>query len=148
VHIQSRANSNDVNGMMAMVMILMMIVLVMANIVPEAPKHVDSVGQHSCKTFQQLMDFHQANASCRKLNSPRFLHLSGAAINIVLLCSHQAGSEGGYKTGLQAEYQAGFRLGSDKVFKCQQALQWTPYCYNSHVEVNTSIPPSLTTSLI
>jgi hypothetical protein len=67
--------------------------------------------------------------------------------SIALLCSHQAGSEGGYKTSLQAEYQAGFRLGSDKVFKCQQAPQWTLYCYNSHV-VNTDIPPSLATSLI
>jgi hypothetical protein len=47
------------------------------------------------------------------------LQLSG----IALLCSHQAGSEGGYKTGLQANYQAGFRLGSAKVFKCQQAFQ-------------------------
>jgi hypothetical protein len=35
VHIQSRADSDDVNGMMAMVMIVMMIVLVMENIVPE-----------------------------------------------------------------------------------------------------------------
>jgi flagellar biosynthesis/type III secretory pathway protein FliH len=67
--------------------------------------------------------------------------------SIAHLCSHQAGSKEGYKTGLQAEYQAGFRLGSDKVFKSQQALQWTPYCYNSHV-VKTGIPPSLATSLI
>jgi hypothetical protein len=43
--------------------------------------------------------------------------------SIVLLCSHQIGSEGGYKAGLQAKYQAGFRLGSDKVFKCQQGFQ-------------------------
>jgi hypothetical protein len=71
------------------------------------------------------------------------LHLS----SIALWCSNQAGSEGGYKTDFQAEYQAGFRLGSDKVFKCQQALQWTLYCYNSHV-VNTGIPPFLATSLI
>jgi hypothetical protein len=63
-----------------------------------------------------------------------------------LLYSHQAGSEGAYNKGLQADYQAGFRLGSDKLFKCQQALQRTPYCYNSHV-VNTGIPPSLATSL-
>jgi len=69
------------------------------------------------------------------------LHLS----SIALLCSHQAGSEEGYKTGIQAEYQAGFGLGSDKVFKCQQTLQWTPYCYNNHV-VNTDIPPTLATS--
>jgi hypothetical protein len=43
--------------------------------------------------------------------------------SIAMLWSHQAGSEAGYKTGLQAEYQAGFRLGSDMVFKCPQALQ-------------------------
>jgi len=52
VHIQSRADSDDVNGMMAMVMIAMMIVLGMVNIVPEALNQVDSVRQHSCKTFQ------------------------------------------------------------------------------------------------
>jgi hypothetical protein len=46
VHIQSRADSDDVNGMMAMVMIAMMIVLVMVNIVPEALNQVDSVRQH------------------------------------------------------------------------------------------------------
>jgi hypothetical protein len=67
--------------------------------------------------------------------------------SFVVLYSHQPGSEGGYKTGLQAEYQAAFRLGSDKVFKCQQALQWTTYCYNSHV-VCTGIHSSLATSLI
>jgi hypothetical protein len=65
--------------------------------------------------------------------------------SIALLCSHQEASEGGYITGLHAEYQASFRLGSDKVFKCQQAFQWTPYCYNSHV-VNTGSPPSLISS--
>jgi hypothetical protein len=69
VYIQSRANSNDVNGMMAMVMIVMMIVLVMVNIVPEALNQVDSVCQHSCNTFQQLIDFHLPNASQGKLNS-------------------------------------------------------------------------------
>jgi len=62
VQIQSRADSDNVNGMMAMVMIAMMIVLVMVNIVPEAHNQVDSVCQHSCKTFQQLTDFHQPNA--------------------------------------------------------------------------------------
>jgi hypothetical protein len=67
--------------------------------------------------------------------------------SIALLCSHQAGSEGGYKIRVQAKYQQGFKPGSDEVFKCQQALQWTPYCYNSHV-VNTGIPASLATSLI
>jgi hypothetical protein len=36
--------------------------------------------------------------------------------SIVLLCSYQAGSEGGYKSGLQAESQAGFRQGSDMAF--------------------------------
>jgi len=36
VHIQFRADSDDANGMMAMMMIAMMIVLVMVNIVPEA----------------------------------------------------------------------------------------------------------------
>ena len=59
MYIQSRAESDDVNGMMAMVMIAMMIVLVMVNIVPEALNQVDSVRQHLCKTFQQLINFHQ-----------------------------------------------------------------------------------------
>jgi len=63
VHIQSRADSDNVNGMMAMVIIAMMIVLVIVNIVPEALNQVDSVCQHLCKTFQQLIDFHQPNAS-------------------------------------------------------------------------------------
>jgi len=66
---------------------------------------------------------------------------------ISLSCRHQAGFEGGYKADLQAEYHAGFRVGSDKVFKCQQALQWTLYCYNSHVG-NPGIHPSLATTLI
>ena len=52
MHIQSRADSDNVNGMMAMVMIAMIIVLVMVNIVPEALNQADSVRQHSCKTFQ------------------------------------------------------------------------------------------------
>jgi hypothetical protein len=68
-------------------------------------------------------------------------------LSFMLLCSHQAGSQGGYQIGLQVECQADFRRGSDMVFKYQQALQWTPYCYNSHV-VNTGIPPSLATSHI
>jgi hypothetical protein len=63
VYIQSRADSDDVNDIMAMVMIAMMRVLVMVNIVPEALNQVDSVHQHLCKTFQQLICFHQANAS-------------------------------------------------------------------------------------
>jgi hypothetical protein len=67
-HIQSGADSDDVNGMLAMVMIAMMIVKVMVNIVPETLNQVDSVRQHSCKTFQQLIDFHRPNASRGKLN--------------------------------------------------------------------------------
>jgi hypothetical protein len=35
--------------------------------------------------------------------------------SITLVCSHQAGSEGGYKIGLQAEYQAGLKLDSDNI---------------------------------
>jgi hypothetical protein len=85
---------------------------------------------------------------CKENSTPHDVSISQLQLSsIVLSFSHQADSEGGYKTGLQAEYQAGFRLGSDKVFKCQQPLQWTPYCYNSYV-VNTGIPPSLATSLI
>jgi hypothetical protein len=80
VHIQSRADSDDVNGMMAMVMIAMMIVLVMVNIVPEALNQVDSVHLHLCKTFQQLIDFHRPNAVQGKHNSSRCLHLSAAAL--------------------------------------------------------------------
>jgi hypothetical protein len=67
--------------------------------------------------------------------------------NIELSCGCQAGSAGGYQVGLQAGYQAGVRVGSDKVSTRQHALQWTLYCYNSHV-VNTGIHPSLATSLI
>jgi hypothetical protein len=69
MHIQCRADSDDVNGMMAMVMTVMMIVLVMVNIVPEALNQVDSVRQHLCKTFQQLIDFYRPNASQGKLNA-------------------------------------------------------------------------------
>jgi ABC-type phosphate transport system permease subunit len=43
VHIKSRAESDDGNDMMAMVMITIMIVLVIAIIVPEALRQVDSV---------------------------------------------------------------------------------------------------------
>jgi hypothetical protein len=68
VHIQSRADSDDVNGIMAMVMIAMMIVLVMVNIVPEALNQVDSVHQDSYITCQQLIDVHCPNASRGKLN--------------------------------------------------------------------------------
>jgi len=80
VHIQSRADSDDVNAMMTMLMIAMMIVLEMVNIVPEALDQVDSVCQHSCKTFQLLIDFHQPNASRGKLNFSRCLHLSAATL--------------------------------------------------------------------
>ena len=41
MHIQLRPDSDDVNHMMAMVMIAMIIVLVMVNIVPEALNQVD-----------------------------------------------------------------------------------------------------------
>jgi hypothetical protein len=80
MHIQSWADSDNVNRMMAMVMIAMMIVLVLVNILPEAPNQGDSVHQHSCKTFQQLIDFHRPNASRGKLNSSQCLHLSAAAL--------------------------------------------------------------------
>ena len=80
MYIQSRADSDNVNGMMAMVMIVMMIVLVMVNIVPEAFDQVVSVRQYSCKTFQQLIDFHRPNASRGKLNFSQCLHLSAAAL--------------------------------------------------------------------
>ena len=43
-HMQSRANSNNDNGIMAMVILAMMIVLVMVIIVPEALRQVDLVG--------------------------------------------------------------------------------------------------------
>jgi hypothetical protein len=80
MHIQSRADSDDDNDMKAMVLIAMIIVLVMVNIVPEALNQVDSVRQHSCKTFQQLIDFLRPNALQGKLNSLRCLHLSAAAL--------------------------------------------------------------------
>jgi hypothetical protein len=80
VHIQSRADSDDVNGMMAMVMIAMMMVLVIVNIVLEALNKVDSVRQHLCKTFQQLIDFHWPNTLRGKLNYSRCWHLSAAAL--------------------------------------------------------------------
>jgi hypothetical protein len=80
VHIESRADSDNVNGIMAMVMVGMMIVLVMVNIVPEALNQVDSVRQHLWKTFQQLIDFHWPNASRGKLNILRCLHPSAAAL--------------------------------------------------------------------
>jgi hypothetical protein len=63
VHVQFRADRDDVNIIMAMEMIAMMIVLVIENIAPEALNQVDSVRQHSCKTSEQLTDFHWPNAS-------------------------------------------------------------------------------------
>jgi competence protein ComGC len=63
VHIQSRVDCDDGNGMMAMVMIVMMIVLVMVIIVPEALRQIDLVYQHSCQTFLQLRDLHWSNTS-------------------------------------------------------------------------------------
>jgi len=80
VHIQARAESDDVNGMMAIVMIAMRVVLVMVNIVPEALNQVDSVQPYSSKTFQQLIDFHRSNASRGKLNSSQCLHCSAAVL--------------------------------------------------------------------
>jgi hypothetical protein len=79
MHIQSRADGDDVNGMMAMVLIAMMIVLVMVNIVPEVLNQVDSVSQHWRKTFQQLTDFHRPNALRGKLDFSECLYLSAAA---------------------------------------------------------------------
>jgi hypothetical protein len=61
---------------------------------------------------------------CEEYSTPYDVCISQLQLSsIALLCSHQAHFEEGYKTGLQVEYQAGFRLGSDMVFKCQQALQ-------------------------
>jgi hypothetical protein len=68
VHIESRANSDDVNGVISMVMIAMMIVSGMVNIVSEALNQVDSICQHLCKTVQQLIDFQWPTASRGKLN--------------------------------------------------------------------------------
>jgi len=45
--------------------------------------------------------------------------------SIALSCRDQAGSPRDYEAGFLAEYQADFRVGSDKSFKYQQALQWT-----------------------
>ena len=80
VHIQSRADSDDGNGMMAMVMMAMMIVLVMVIIVPEALRQVNSVHQDSCQTFHKLEDVHRAQALCGQSNSSQSTHLSGAAL--------------------------------------------------------------------
>jgi len=80
VHIQSRADDYDGNGMMAMVMIVMMIVLVMVIIVPEALRQVDSVRQYLYQTFQQLRGFHQPDALRGKLNSSQSMYFSAAAL--------------------------------------------------------------------
>jgi hypothetical protein len=89
VYILSMADSNDVNGMTAMVMTAMMIVLAMVNIVPEALNQVDSVCQHSCQTFQQLKDFHQRNALQGKFNLHDVCISQLQHSSIALLCSHQ-----------------------------------------------------------
>jgi len=51
VPIQSRADSDVGNGMMAMVMMAMMILLVMVIIGPEALRQVHSIDQHLFQTF-------------------------------------------------------------------------------------------------
>jgi hypothetical protein len=57
---------------------------------------------------------------CKENSTPHDVCISQLQLSsIALLCSNQAGFEGDYKTGIYAEYQAGFRLGSDEVFKCQ-----------------------------
>jgi len=58
IHIQSRADDDAGNGMMAMVMMVRMVVLVMKIIVPEAHRQADSDCHHSCQTFGKLTDFH------------------------------------------------------------------------------------------
>jgi len=80
MHIQSRADCDDGNGMRAMVMMAMMIVLVMVIIVPTTLRQVDSVHQHSCQTFHKLRDVYWAKALCGKPNSSQSTHLSGAAL--------------------------------------------------------------------
>ena len=69
VQMQSRADSDDGNGMMAMVMMVIMILLVMVIIVPEAFRQVGSVLQHLCQPFHELRDFHRPKASGGKPNS-------------------------------------------------------------------------------
>jgi len=59
VHIQSRADGDAGNSMMAMMMMAIMIVLVMLIIVPEELRQVDSVHQYSCQTFYKLTDIQQ-----------------------------------------------------------------------------------------
>jgi hypothetical protein len=61
---------------------------------------------------------------CKENSTPYDVYISQLQLSsITLLSGHEAASDGGYKPSLQEEDQAGFRLGSDKVFKCQQALQ-------------------------
>jgi len=148
VHIHTRADCDAGIGMMAMVMVVMMIVLMMVIIVPEALRQVDAVNQLACQTIHKLTDLHRPKASCGQLNCPRSYISQAQLSSIAQSCKLQAGSRGGYKGGFQAGYQAAFSVGSDKALNfCQQALQWTPYGYNSQV-VNRSIHPTLATSLM
>jgi hypothetical protein len=94
---------------MAMVMIALMIVLVMVNIVPAVLDQVDLVCQRSCKTFQQLIDFHQPNASQGKLNSSRCVHLSAAA---QVLCGY-AFFKQTLKEGVKQAYKQNIKQTSD-----------------------------------
>jgi hypothetical protein len=118
VYIQSRADSDDINDIMAMVMIAMMIVLVMVNIVPEALNQVDSVCQHLCKTFQQLIDF-LGLMYCVENSTPHDVCISQLQLSsIMLLCSHQADSEGGYKPG----HKQNIKQASDQaLIRCSNA---------------------------
>jgi competence protein ComGC len=84
VHIQCRANSDDGNGMITMVMMAMMILLVMVIIVPEALRHVDSVCQNSCQTFDKLRDFHDPKH--REENSTSYkVHISPVQLSGIVL---------------------------------------------------------------
>ena len=147
VHIQSRADSDDGNGMIAMVMMAMMIVLLMVVIVLEGLTQVYSVGQYSCQTFHKVRDFVWPKHPVQNFTPPEGCISQAQLPCVDLPLTYQAAFHGGFGAGFQAGYQAGFRVGPDKAFNCLQALQWTLYCYNSHV-VNTDIHPSLSTSLI
>ena len=59
MHIESRAVSDTVNGMIVIMLMTLMIVLVMVSLLPEALRPVDSVGQHSSQTFHNPTDYHQ-----------------------------------------------------------------------------------------
>jgi hypothetical protein len=96
MYIQSRADSDDINGMMAKVMIAMMMVLVMVSMVPEAPNHVDSVRQHSCKTFHNSLIF-ISQMNCEENSTTHNVCISQLHhSNVALLWSYEASSEGGY----------------------------------------------------